>query len=49
MHGVHAALLTAGGLTFLAAIVALVGLRGVHVREPGEQQARDAPPVALEA
>ena len=47
MHGVHAALLTAGGLTALAAIVALVGLRGVHVREPGEQQAPDAPPAAV--
>jgi MFS family permease len=47
MHGVHAALLTAGGLTFLAALVALIGLRGVHVREPGEEQPRDAAPAAV--
>ncbi len=48
MHGVHAALLTAGSLTFIAALVALVGLRGVHVREPGEEQARgDATPAAI--
>jgi hypothetical protein len=47
MHGVHAALLTAGGLTAVAALVALIGLRGVHVREPGEEQSRDAPPAAI--
>jgi MFS family permease len=45
MSGVHAALLTAGALTFLAAIVALVGLRGVHVSEPAE--GRDAAPAAI--
>jgi len=47
MQGVHAALLTAAGLTFLAALVALIGLRGVHVREPGEEQPRDAAPAAV--
>jgi hypothetical protein len=47
MRGVHAALLTAGALTFVAALVALIGLRGVHVREPGEEQPRDAAPAAV--
>jgi MFS transporter, DHA2 family, multidrug resistance protein len=47
MHGVHAALLTAGALTFVAALVALVGLRGVHVREPGEEQSRETAPAAV--
>ena len=45
MQGVHAALLTAGALTFVAALVALIGLRGVHVREPAE--GRDAAPAAV--
>jgi EmrB/QacA subfamily drug resistance transporter len=47
MNGVHAALLTAGALTFVAALVALIGLRGIHVREPGEEQRQDAPPAAI--
>jgi MFS family permease len=51
MTGVHAALLTAGALTFVAALVAFVGLRGVHVREPGEGQVREeaAAAAAIEA
>jgi MFS family permease len=47
MHGVHAALLTAGGLTAVAALVALIGLRGVRVSEPGEEQPRDAASAAV--
>ena len=47
MHGVHFALLTAGGLTFVAALVAFFGLRGVHVRQPDEQQTRDPAAAAV--
>ena len=46
MSGVHAALLTAGALTFLAAIVAFVGLRNVHVR-PSEESPRDPAAAAM--
>jgi len=47
MSGVHVALLTAGGLTFVAALVAFFGLRGVHVRQIEEQQAPDPAAAAI--
>jgi hypothetical protein len=46
MSGGHAALLTAGALTFLAAIVAFVGLRNVRVR-PSEESPRDPAATAM--
>ena len=49
MRGVHAALLTAGALTFLAAIVAFVGLRNVHVRPSEESQPDPAAAAMVEA
>ncbi|MGH3074708.1 MAG: hypothetical protein ACRDQC_07275, partial [Gaiellales bacterium] len=49
MQGVHAALLTAGGLTFIAALVAWIGLRGVNVRGPEGAPADPATTAMVEA